>query len=376
MRIMYIAPRYHTNQTDIIRGWHRQGDQVLFVAHYKAPIEDYQDITPVVLGYSVWYELFDRIYVKLNYHKNMRAIDLRIKAGFPSRSKLAHLMNRFEPDLVIMRERSLYSVVAFSLCRKYGYKAVLYNQSPLWDKPYKDDFWHRLIKRHTPRFRMTPVMGLQNHANVKDPDAFFVPFVKEPGVAPRQRTYFQNDRINILEVGKFEPRKNHIMLMQTAWNLSEKYKIHVTIIGEATGIYQKQHYQEVIKFRDDNHLQELIDIHINVPHGEMKDWYEQADLFVMPSTEEMASVSQLEAMAYAVPVICSDTNGSACYVDNGKSGYLFQNMNQADLQDKMEKMLSEREQILKMGNSSYYDVCEKYGFANYCDVIMQMIKLQ
>ena len=52
MKIMYIAPRFHTNQSAVVKGWIERGDEVLFISYYKAIIEDYSCIHPLVIGFS------------------------------------------------------------------------------------------------------------------------------------------------------------------------------------------------------------------------------------------------------------------------------------------------------------------------------------
>ena len=41
MKFLYVAPRYHTNQMDIMQGLTQLGHEVRFISHYAAIIEDY-----------------------------------------------------------------------------------------------------------------------------------------------------------------------------------------------------------------------------------------------------------------------------------------------------------------------------------------------
>ena len=50
---------------------------------------------------------------------------------FPPFLKLRKLICDFRPDVVILRERSAYSMAAYLICRKKGYPCILYNQNPL-----------------------------------------------------------------------------------------------------------------------------------------------------------------------------------------------------------------------------------------------------
>lgn len=372
MKFLYVAPRYHTNQMDIMRGLVQDGHEVRFISHYAALIEDYSSVTPIVLGYSPLYRLIDFLYVKVIHRKDPNAIVFKIQHGFPPMGKLKRLICGFAPDLVILRERSVYSMAAYRVCRKAGYPCILYNQNPLWSEPPKTDFAHRLVARMTPALRMTPVMGVRKPGTVVRENDYFVPFVVNPQRAPGERDYFAGGRIHILCIGKYEIRKHHLMLLQAAERLKDKYKIHVTLVGEATNRFQKEYCEQVKRYVKERRLEDMATVKTNVARHDMEREYLAADLYVIPSTLEMASVSQLEAMSYSLPVIVSDTNGTACYVEDGVTGFWFRDCDGADFQDKLDRMLSDRERMKEMGAAGYRALSEKYNYKCYFETVTRM----
>ena len=378
MKLLYVAPRYHTNQMDIMKGLTESGHEVRFISHYAALIEDYSCVTPIVLGYSPLYRLIDFLYVKVIHRKDPEAIVFKIQHGFPPLGKLKRLICEFAPDLVILRERSVYSMAAYLVCRKKGYPCILYNQNPLWSEPPKTDPAHRLVAKLTPALRMTPVMGLKKPGTVVRKNDYFVPFVVNPRRAPKERTYFADGRIHILCIGKYEIRKHHLMLLQAVEKLfrpggpSTDERIHVTLIGEATNHFQKEYLRQVRQYVTEHQMEEMVTVKTNLPRRAMEAEYLEADIYVLPSTREMASVSQLEAMSYSLPVICSDKNGTACYVEDGVTGYLFKDCSQEDLQDKLGSLLADREKIREMGAAGYQSLVEKYNFDHYYNAVMLM----
>lgn len=375
MKFLYIAPRYHTNQMDIMKGLREHGHEICFISHYAALIEDYSYVTPVVLGYSKLYQIIDYLYVKVLHRKKPEAIVYKIQHGFPPMRKLRKLICDFAPDIVILRERSVYSMAAYLVCKRRGYPCILYNQNPLWQEPGKRDFLHRLADRLTPALRMTPVMGEKKPGTVIGKNDYFIPFVVDPRKGPDERSYFQDDTIHILCIGKYEPRKHHLMLLEAVEKLIENSKadsIRVTLIGEATMPFQKEYCAKVRQYVAEHHMETIVTVKTNVPRSEMEAEYLTADVYVIPSTREMASVSQLEAMSYSLPVICSDKNGTACYVEDGVTGYLFRDCDQADLEQKLFKMLSDKEEIRRMGEEGFRAIVDKYNFERYYDTIMRM----
>ena len=394
MKFLYIAPRYHTNQMDIMKGLIEHGHEVCFISHYAAAIEDYSYVTPVVLGYSKLYEIVDFLYVKVIHRKDPEAVVFKIRHGFPPVRKLKKLIYGFAPDVVILRERSVYSMAAYLLCRKKGYPCILYNQNPLWSEPEKRDPAHRIVGRLSPALRMTPVMGMQKAGTSIKASDFFVPFVVEPRRGPAERSYFEADTVHILCIGKYEIRKHHLLLLQAVEKLLQQTpdggdageaarpveqeaagdrKIRLTLVGEATNHFQKEYCAQVRRYVVQHHMEDIVTVKTNVPRSSMDKEYLAADLYVIPSTREMASVSQLEAMSYSLPVICSDTNGTACYVEDGVTGYRFRDCDRTDLQDKLERLLSDREGIKRMGAAGYQAIVEKYNFENYYEAVMKML---
>ena len=375
MRILYLAPRYHTNQTAIMRGWKTHGDDIKFISYYTAPIEDYSDLKPVVLGFTRWYKMFYFFYVEILCRKKRTALDNKLKFGYPPVSRLRKEILDFNPDIAILRERTVYSMKAYEICRKHDIPCILYNQNPLWDDAPKSDNKHKYVFAHTPQIRMTPVYGLEKAGKTVQPGSYYIPFAIDPKLAPEKREYFAGDRINILCVGKFEPRKHHIMLMDVLSRIKDEKGIdfHLIIVGEATGRFQKEYYQKVEDYYNEKEYKSFVELKTNVSRDEMAVLYAGTDVFVIPSTLEMASVSQLEAMSYSVPVICSDTNGTSCYVENGRDGYLFKDCDSDDLYDKLVKMLDSRSGIRQMGRFAYEDVISKYLFRNYYDGIMKIL---
>ncbi len=375
MKFLYVAPRYHTNQMDIMKGLVEHGHEIRFISHYAALIEDYTYVTPIVLGYSPLYRLIDFLYVKVVHRKDPTAIVFKIQHGFPPIGKLQRLICEFSPDVVILRERSVYSMAAYRICKKQGYPCILYNQNPLWSESPKKDLLHRLVDRLSPEVRMTPVMGVKKPGTVIREGDYFVPFVIQAQCAPKERDYFAEDTVHILCIGKYEIRKHHLMLLEVVRQLQEKYRIHLTLVGEATNHFQKAYCEQVREAVKKYHMEDIVTVKTNVPRSKMEQEYMAADLYVIPSTLEMASVSQLEAMSYSLPVIVSDTNGTACYVEDGVTGYQFKDCDAENLLQKVDQMLSDRKRMLRMGAAGYDAVTEKYNFDRYYEAVTQMAGL-
>lgn len=376
MNVVYVAPMFHTNQVPIVKGWLDKGHQVFFICQYSGKTENHKYCTPYIFGYSALFKLFLSIYegfCQSGKHLSAYPEAFKDKCGFPPIFKLFRYLKKINPDVIILRERSMYSIFTYLICRIRRVNCILYNQTPLWDsEPPRNDLAHRIVKSLTPSVRMTPVFGNPDTGYL-DRQAVYIPFVIEPQQSPDNKKYFHNQCINILCVGKFEERKHHLMLLDIVRQLLPDHPLHLTLVGEVSTQYHQNYYQKVQEYISLNHMENFVDCHTNCSPDRMSDFYRSADLFVLPSTGEFASISQLEAMSYSLPVIVSDTNGTACYIEEGKNGYLFKDKDAEELKEKITKIISDRENVLQMGAYSYLLVKEKYSFSKYQEKIEQLI---
>ena len=65
MKVLYIAPRYHTNQVPVVEGWLKNGHEVMFVSQVTNSGENHQALEPIVLGYSRVYLRAYQIYKRI-----------------------------------------------------------------------------------------------------------------------------------------------------------------------------------------------------------------------------------------------------------------------------------------------------------------------
>lgn len=381
LRVLYVAPRFHTNQVPIVKGWIEEGSDVCFVSHFARPGENYEFLTPKVLGYSRIFEIVFAFYhmlcmIKPKESRERELYEFRLKKSFPPIGSAAVCVEEYHPDLVIVRERALYNIPFYRACKKKQIPCILYNQSPLWDKPGRDSgFVRTLFLRFFPDKRMTPVLGQQGVGNEKTKNAFYIPFVMEPHFDWDMKDHFLNNMIHLVTVGRYEPRKQMFLLLEVVAELASVYQLHLTFVGEVISKEQESYYVELQNRVHEYGLEENVTLIRNLTRDQVFEEYRKADLFVLPSTKERASVSQLEAMSCSLPVICSDTNGSACYVDSGVNGYLFRDNDKMDLYEKLLMAVKSRQHLEEMGKNSYRLVQEKYQFMNYKQAVIKIAML-
>ena len=229
-----------------------------------------------------------------------------------------------------------------------------------------------------PKYRLTPsmVVGLDYEGKEKDNCAFFAPYLMEPQLSPEEKRYMENGRIRILEVGKYEERKNHKMMVRAFEKLAGQYPVDLTIVGEVSNDFHRKYYAELKEYIDSHGLESRVTLKRNLKKADMMEEYKHADLFVLPSTGEPGSVTNLEGMAFSIPVICGEDNGTACYIEQGKTGYVFRDNDEADLVEKMESIIRNGDVLKEMGKNAYNHVKKNFQFDSYYKSVKQIMELQ
>jgi glycosyltransferase involved in cell wall biosynthesis len=95
----------------------------------------------------------------------------------------------------------------------------------------------------------------------------------------------------------------------------------------------------------------------------IQDFYNMADVFIMPSLEEGCCLVVLEALASGVPVIISKQTGVE--ITDGKEGFYVDPYNIKELQDKISYFFENKDEIKRMGkearNYSLKQTWSSYG---------------
>ena len=157
--------------------------------------------------------------------------------------------------------------------------------------------------------------------------------------------------------------------------LHEKYpNIKLTIAGELSDRFHQEYYDKLSKYLVDNGMQDYVTLYKNLPKAEVERIYGETDLFVLTSTGEPASITVIEPMAFSVPTISGTDNGTADYIACGVTGDVFNDCDEDDLFMKMDKILSDKDNIPRMGANAYQHIIDNFQFKNYYDTIMEIVE--
>ena len=178
--------------------------------------------------------------------------------------------------------------------------------------------------------------------------------------------------MNVLAVGKFVPRKNHCLFLEAISRLSGIDEIRATIVGECSTEDHRRELERVRQHCRNLGLTGKVNVELNLTFAEMQRRYADNDIFVLASRDEPAAVSPLEAMSNSLPVVCSDSNGTSCYVRFGESGYVFRSDDVDDLVACLERLMTDKRRLIEMGRRSHELVVSEHDPKRYVDALVAM----
>ena len=378
VRFLLVAPRFHTNQVWAIRALREAGHQVHFLALYRGATEDYRDVEPSLVRLG----LVGRTLVAWGRRTRDFMTAMQI-FGVPDLWHLWKYLRQVNPDVIIVRDPTLpVSLACLMLGRLLGKKLIIYTQGTLSLRSRRKEAIRSLLIKFFNAAWMTPVRAPEDNLRAPHPRVFYVPFVA-PRVdlarPPQSGAAESPGAVRVLTIGKFEPRKNHLLLLDALQPYLESRQAVLTIVGEVSTDSRRQQFEKVRAAVTAKGLDEAVRFRINVPFHEIPAVYHGADLFVLPSRDEPAAVSLLEAMAYGLPAICSTTNGTRCYLVEGVNGYVFESDNMASLREKLGRVVTDRTKLQKMSAAAAEIVLAEFSAEAYLrrmDRIVQTLGLE
>jgi len=347
MKILFVAPRFHTNQFQLIKILQEKKHHIFFHVAIIGPTEDHSLIKPVRHTQSKLSVFIEKIFGKGGVNRRFY---------FPELSGYRIIFRQLKPDLVIIRDPyKLFSLVAACYALLTKAKIIFYTQEDLSGSRT----WRTLLKQKlTIRFFkaawMTPINT--GHLPGKNGRLRYMYHVPLPViVAPEDinRNDISDEGPKILMIGKYhQERKKHLLFLQALHQLKNRYRFTATIAGECARDDQQLKFKVIRQAADNLELSGRVELKQNVPYNKMAELYDSHHIFVLPAINEQYGVSVNEAMGYAMPVICTDTCGAKFNVLNGNNGFVIKSGNLDELTASLEILVSDYQKLHQMRQQS------------------------
>lgn len=188
----------------------------------------------------------------------------------------------------------------------------------------------------------------------------------------------EDDKLKICTVSRVEQFKGHDFILKSLEALPIEYsqKIEWHIAG--TGSYLEQLKELVSK----SVLKDQIYFHGFVPDLKLPEFYNRADLFVLPTRETKESTQVegfglvfLEAQACGIPVIGANTGGIPDAIDNGNGGWLIEKDNVEHLHKILINLIDNKDERITQGINARQRVLEKTNWKIYIEKLKILIDI-
>lgn len=302
---------------------------------------------------------------------------------FPSWEIVPKLL-AFRPDVIFTSAFSLWTAVALLFKFFFGSRVVVLfdGVSPGVD-PLNSGirvFPRRIMSQFINAFIANSKAGkkyLTEVAWAKASNVFVKPYLVPDMSALNGRAQGNETPLSVqssikkpvfLFVGQIVPRKGLEFLVNACALLKKQGVEHFTllVVGEGAdssalkSLAKEQGLEDCIRWLG------AVDYH------QLGAYFEQSDVFVFPTLEDIWGMVVSEAMAFGKPVLCSKWAGATEVVVDGESGYIFDPYDTEQLAGLMRRFIEQPSLIDTMGDRSKRlaaDLTPQSAAAFFCELI-------
>lgn len=169
-----------------------------------------------------------------------------------------------------------------------------------------------------------------------------------------KRLEIKKEKFRLIFSGKACIRKGYHYLIE-AMKILKEYDIELWHLGSI--------HPEIEKF---DYKQENIVYLGSKPQNELYRYYNQCDVFVLPSLEEGLAMVTLQAMACGLPVICTPNTGIENVITtDGAEGFLIPIRDPIAIKEKVLQLYNNPSLKRKMGEAAYKKVSSGFTWDDY-----------
>ena len=295
--------------------------------------------------------------------KHVEADNLHLFSGslyFCYQRNFIRWLEEWNPDALIMEAnpRYLASPSAVSWMHKRGRRVLGWGLGA----PKQSGLWKRFIHQFDGMIAYSQ-RGAEEYAALGFPREKILVAHNSVSAKPEQepdRRPQTVDRVTILFVGRLQSRKRVASLLRACAEIESKLRL--LIIGDGP---ERESLQTLAK-----EIYPSAEF-IGAKHGaELKPYFQQADLFVLPGTGGLAVQ---EAMSYGLPVIVAKGDGTQDDLVREKNGWQIEPENYEALVSTMKNALSDIARLREMGKESFRIVSEEINIEKMADTFVNAL---
>lgn len=318
-KVLFCLPRFHTNAAPWVRLLQDAGHEVAVHVQRAGPVEDHARCAPQIIPAARWALLIDRLLPKPN--------DAQLRHAPPLRDYWRRL-RADAPDVVIVRGITRWFCLAAAvMALVQGRRVVVYDQ----DAPaptFPSGTWlRRALCRAAGMHRITARADVTQEQARGLAAARTLPFAaakcsEEMTTEARHRIAQDAGVGRILMVGKYRQRKGHAALIDALAELAPRRYFTLTFCAEEVSDADRAFRAALEQSAFSAGIGARVRFVANASREEMARLYAGHAIFVLPSLDEPAAVSPIEAVWHGAFAMMDEQAGTRHYLPPG-NGFAF-----------------------------------------------------
>jgi glycosyltransferase involved in cell wall biosynthesis len=123
---------------------------------------------------------------------------------------------------------------------------------------------------------------------------------------------------NLLYIGQIQDRRNIMFMIDLLENVSKYKNVKLTLIGKG----EKEYVDKCFEYAKKINVLDKIEYIEKVSQDEIANYYNNADIFLLPTKYEIFGMVIMEAMYFGLPIITTLNGGSSTIIHNKENGFI------------------------------------------------------
>lgn len=333
--------------------------RILFILHLPPPVHGAAMMGQYIHDSKVINGRFDCHYINLTTAKSLQDIG---KGGVKKLWRFFCLLLRIVKELVRVKPQLVYvtpnshggafykDFVVVQLIKLMGYRVIVhYHNKGVATRQdrWLDDKLYRLFFKNLKVILLAEALYGDVEKYVKREDVFVCPNGIPESLKGEPKSERNNVIPQLLFLSNLLVDKGVLVLLDALKILKEKgYSFVCHFVGGETAEIDAARFAEEVKTRG---LDQMA-LFLGKRYGEEKnEEYDNADIFVFPTSNEAFGLVLLEAMEHAVPCISTREGGVSAIIEDGVNGFMVEKRDANALADRIEFLLTHPEERTHMG---------------------------
>lgn len=254
---------------------------------------------------------------------------------------------------------------------------TLMQQSPLI-KNYRKNIYKKIIKNVNPKSRVCSVSQIgktlyENFLPVPSDCKLYTVLTNQVGSVNDKIKKIKHSNITILTLGLLASFKNPDLWLSVAKKITDRCKTENEEIPDFIWAGEGTYFDRLTLSAKDYPNIKFVGYKQNPA-----ELYQNADIYVQPSTTENCCLSVIEAMKYSLPCVVSNVGGLPEQIENNVNGYLCQFDNTKDFEDCILELVKNPNKRTSFGKNSRKIFETKYSQSiwnsNFSKLINNVLK--